>query len=185
MSTSQESMSLIDMTIMFCETIATLFEINPKYGLPNFLTYSVTSSKLKKTPIDLEILSESVHGMEYGFSERVFDYMRNRIIDLIKKTNSVGKRHLIHVFKKFFNEKNTQNKKKILITFSSLLPTYLIAHKTFQKWHKESCNELYFLKYIHFLAFEMLDPILLNIDVNGCKHNRVKLASTKKFLSKQ
>lgn len=83
--------------------------------------------------------------LKKGCSTRIHDYISNRIIESIQKDDSSGKRRRDLILKKFFDKKNTLNKNKMLITFSSLLPTYLTAHKPFLNSHEESCNELYFL----------------------------------------
>lgn len=171
--TCAKASRLIDMAIAFCNTIATLFEFNEKERyMPNYLYYVIQCSKESKTCGNMEILANAF-GVNDGFSTKVYDFMSVRILKSIQERKN--NKRLSNALEKFFTEKNKMNQKKMLIAFSSLLPMYLIAHENY----KESCNESNFLKYIHFLAFEMLDPWLINI--GECKKSHIKLASTKNF----
>lgn len=172
---------LVDKAIQFCCEIATLFENRVTTRVPNFIVYAADCSKSATSHFDQDLYSLTCKvGKETA--QNVFDFMKKKNLQDIENSDGREKRSIHYALNKFFDKKNETEKKKFLIRLSSLIPTYLMSHKTYVTFWKDKdivCDELFFLKYIYELSMEMLRPILINFSVG--KYKRLKLTPVTQY----
>lgn len=172
MPTTLKVSSVIDKTLAFCNEIASLFEVNEKEKIPNFIFYCSKTSKTRAALSSWTFL----YRINERFPKKVFDFMSAKRVQNLRETSSSGKKRAQRSLDFFFEK---EAKEKFLITFSSLIAVYLDAHKMFRLYDYKPCNESYLLEYIDVLAEEMLNPNYINLE--GSKRKGMKLLPAKKI----
>lgn len=117
---------------------------------------------------------ERQYRLEKDFSTQVFEYLSEIYSSFIVKTTNPEKRKFQIALNKFFEEKNSMKQK--LISFSSLIALYIDVHGTPRQSIDDPYNKNLLLKYINFLASELINP--KHVDFRKNKHKYSKFTTT-------
>lgn len=167
--------------IEFCNVISSVFDLNKEKGVPNFVYYCASTSKMPNSNGHMEVYS-IIYRVDTNFPEELYQYLIDKYDIYINELKNKRQKELNKSLKDFFNKANDEkNKKKFLIKFSSLMLLYMDVNKKsfLMNLAKHKCDDLFLKTYIFRLTSELLLPIQLNLE--GTEYTKIELMPTTKY----